>query len=120
LAVDDGRQRADARSEDRVRRLVQLVLRAGLALAFVLMATGFVLRLAEGRESAPAVRLFQIGRPSRADAIMAVGVLVLALTPAVRVLSLIVLWAHERDWRYVRVAIAVLVVLVAAALVGHG
>jgi hypothetical protein len=107
-------------SEDRVRRFVQRLLRSGLALSFGLMATGFVAKLAQGAHDAPAVRLFRLGHGPGADTIMAVGVLVLALTPALRVLSLIVLWTRERDWRYVRVAIVVLLVLVAAALVGHG
>jgi len=51
---------------------------------------------------------------------MALGILALALTPALRVVTLIGLWSRERDWHYVRVAAVVLVVLAVAAGLGHG
>ncbi len=112
---------ADAGAEAGVRRFVQLLLRTGLALSFILMTVGLAMKLVPGEHAAPAVRLFRLGRDSdAADTLMAVGILVLAATPAFRVLSLIVLWAHERDWHFVRVAIAVLAVLLLAVAVGHG
>jgi uncharacterized membrane protein len=122
LAVDaGGAAPVDAGTEEPVRRFVQRVLRGGLAVAVALMTAGVVVKLAAGGDAARAVRLFRLGRRASAgDTLMAAGILVLALTPAFRVLSLIVLWARERDWRYVGVAVVVLIALLTAVAVGHG
>lgn len=105
----------------RVQRIVQWLLRGGLIVAVVLMATGFGMKLASGSHESPGVKLFSLGSAdANADLVMAVGVLVLALTPAFRVLALVVLWARERDWRFVGVACAVVVTLSLAVIVGHG
>ena len=112
---------AAAQAEEPVRRFIQIVLRGGLAIAFVLMVTGILVKAAEGHSDAPSTPLFSLGSADDVgDIIMAVGILVLAITPAVRVFSLIVLWAREKDWHYTGVAVAVLVVLAAAAAIGHG
>ena len=104
-----------------MRRFIQLVLRGGLAISFTLMVVGLVVKAVEGSAAAPATPLFSLGAQGDAgDIIMAVGILVLATTPAIRVFSLIVLWARERDWHYTAVAVAVLAVLAAAAAIGHG
>jgi uncharacterized membrane protein len=47
-------------------------------------------------------------------------VTVLALTPAVRVLALVVLWWKERDWRFVAVALAVVMTLGCGFFLGKG
>lgn len=122
MAVEHGDATSvDATTEQAVRRLIQALLRSGLALAFVLMAVGLTVKLFEAGDAAPAVRLFALHQDAEAgDTLMALGILVLALTPAIRVLALIVLWSRERDWRYVAVAVAVLVVLLVAVAVGHG
>lgn len=100
---------------------MQRLLRAGLALSFVLFAAGMAVKLAGGASDAPAVKLFHLSSASDGgDLLMALGVLVLAATPAMRVVALIILWAQQRDRRYVGVAIAVLVVLIVAVVVGHG
>jgi uncharacterized membrane protein len=44
----------------------------------------------------------------------------LALTPVVRVLSLVVIYAIERDRKFTIVALVVVAVLAAAILSGHG
>lgn len=102
------------------QRFVQILLRAGLAGAVVLMAVGLALKLAAHDHVAGAVPLFALTSGSRADAIMALGVLLLAATPALRVLALVALWARERDWKFVGVALVVVVTLGAAIVVGHG
>lgn len=113
--------RVDAGTEEPVRRFIQLVLRGGLVISFTLMLAGLAVKAVEGSDQAPATPLFSLGTEGDAgDIIMAVGILVLAATPAIRVFSLIVLWAREKDWHYTAVAVAVLVVLVAAAALGHG
>ncbi len=103
-----------------IRRSIQLVLRGGLAIAFALMAIGLAVSFAAGERTAPAVRLFDLGHQTAGETIMALGVLVLAITPLLRVLTLIVLWAWERDLRFVAIAIVVLGVLVTSVVVGEG
>ena len=110
----------EPRREAWVRRSIQLVLRGGLAIAVALMAVGAAVSYASGERTAPAVRLFELRGQSAGETIMALGVLVLALTPLLRVLVLIALWGVQRDLRFVTVAAVVLVVLVGSALVGHG
>ena len=104
-----------------VRHVVQWLLRIGLAILFVLMTVGFVTKLATGDQHSASVRLFELGRSMRTgDRLMAVGILVLAATPALRVVSLVVLWAWERDWRFVTVALVVVMTLASAIVIGHG
>jgi uncharacterized membrane protein len=104
-----------------VRHVVQWLLRIGLAISFVLMTVGLVMKLATGDQHSASVRLFELGRSMRTgDRLMAMGILVLAATPALRVVSLVVLWAWERDWRFVTVALVVVLTLASAIAIGHG
>jgi len=52
--------------------------------------------------------------------VTALGIVVLALTPAFRVLALVGLWWRERDYRFVVVALAVVATLAASVLLGKG
>ena len=99
--------------------MAELVLRFGLAGALVLLLTGLVAQLVTGRHLAVDVRMFDLfGAPSIGEALMGLGVLILALTPVARILSLLVSWWGERDRTFAGVAVVVLVVLLAAMLVG--
>jgi uncharacterized membrane protein len=112
---------AEGTSEsDRLHRSVQTILRGGLGLSVLLMATGIVVRLAGGRHDAPAVKLFAIGGGDVGLTLIAVGILVLALTPLMRVLALLTLWARERDARFVAVALFVIATLTVSVLLGRG
>ncbi len=112
---------ADQDEIHRVQRIVQLLLRVGLGIAVALMLAGLVVKLVSGVHRAAAVRLFDLGATnSTADLLMALGVLVLAATPAFRVVALVVLWTRERDWRFVGVAVTVMLTLAVAIAVGHG
>ncbi len=103
------------------RRVVSVLLRTGLALASALIAAGLAVKLLRGDHQAVVVRLFDIGGTrALGDRLLASGVAVLALTPATRVLALVVLWAREGDRRFVVVALVVIAVLIAAAAIGHG
>ncbi len=105
----------------RVQRIVQTQLRIGLAAAVALMVAGLAVKLVSGVHRADAVRLFHLGAAdSFGDLLMALGVLVLAATPAFRVVALVVLWIRERDWRFVGVAVTVMVTLAVAIVIGHG
>ncbi len=102
------------------QQIVQWLLRGGLAVSVVLMAVGLVMNLAAGTDRSDGVEMFALGAATTAgDTVMAVGVLVLAATPALRVFALVVLWALERDWRFVGVAVSVVAALCVAVLVGN-
>ena len=104
----------------RVQRIVQRLLRVGLAVSVVLMLVGLVMKIASGSHQSTGVELFSLtDTDSSADLVMAIGVLVLAATPAFRVVALVILWSRERDWRFVGVAVAVVVTLSLAVLLGQ-
>ncbi|MGE3621198.1 MAG: DUF1634 domain-containing protein [Acidimicrobiia bacterium] len=103
------------------RRVVHRLLRGGLVVAVALMAGGLVLKLAGGDHHDGTVTPFGLAdAPSLGDALMGLGIVVLGLTPALRVVALAGLWARQRDWRFVGVAGAVAVTLATAALLGGG
>ncbi|MBN1948068.1 MAG: DUF1634 domain-containing protein [Bradymonadales bacterium] len=115
---------ADSRNQEKIRlarRTVQLVLRLGLALAVVLMMAGLAIRLASGDLTAQGVPLFRLfGNQRPGEDLMALGLLVLAAVPPLRVVSLLILWCRERDTRFVLVAITVVAVLLLAVAAGGG
>lgn len=105
----------------RVQRIVQRLLRVGLAISVLLMLIGLVMKIASGSRRSTGVRMFSLAATaSNPDLVMAIGVLVLAATPAFRVIALVVLWSRERDWRFVGVAATVVVTLSFAIILGHG
>ncbi len=114
MAADPVRSKAD-------QVLVQRVLRGGLVMAAVLMVGGLVADVAGNDLAAAPVRLGGLLRDGTVgDRLMAVGILVLSLTPFARVVTLIGLWTRERDRRFVAVGIAVLAVLATSLALGVG
>ncbi len=112
-----------ADESDRLHGQVQRVLRVGLGLSVTLMVLGLAVTLARGEHGeAQAVRLGDLlSRDIDPGlALTASGILVLALTPAFRVLALVGLWWRERDYRFVAVALAVMATLGASVLLGKG
>jgi uncharacterized membrane protein len=102
-------------------RFVQWVLRLGLALACVLIGIGFVIALVMGERMAAPVHLHELlSEGTTADRVIACGLLLLAMTPVIRVLSLVAIWTYERDRKFVIVALVVLVVLGVAIASGRG
>ncbi len=104
----------------RERKSVQFLLRAGLGLAVLLMTAGLAAELLRGQLSGEPFQLRELAASTAppGQRLMGLGILVLALTPAVRVLALLVLWSQERDWRFVAVALAVIATLGAAMALG--
>ena len=102
-------------------KFVQWVLRLGLAISCVLLAVGLAIALATGEHVAVPVRLHHLlSEGTTADRVISLGLLLLAMTPVVRVLSLVVIYTIERDRRFAVVALVVVAVLAAAILSGHG
>jgi uncharacterized membrane protein len=111
----------DQRADPRTNTLVKAVLRAGLGLSMILLVVGLVVQLARGEELALPVKMFKLFAPHPVgEQIMGVGVLVLTLTPALGVLSVVLSWARERDRTYVLVGFAVVCVLFTSVAVGFG
>jgi uncharacterized membrane protein len=106
----------------RDRDVVKALLRGGLGLSVGLMATGLVLRLASGATAAPGASLAQLfaGEVPWGDRLMGLGAVTLGLTPALRVLTLVALWTRERDWRFVAVAVLVVLTLGVSLALGVG
>ncbi len=106
-------------ADPRTNTAVKVVLRAGLSLSLSLLAVGLVVQLAGGHHRADRVRMFALfAAPTAGGKILAVGTLVLALTPAVGVLTVVGSWVRERDRVFVGVGAAVIAVLAAAVAVG--
>jgi uncharacterized membrane protein len=101
--------------------VIKWVLRLGLVASSLLMLGGLILRAADHETGSPAAPLFRLLRPGDVgSSTMAIGVLVLALTPIVRVAALVFIWVRERDWRFVAVAAFVMTMLVVSILAGRG
>lgn len=109
------------RADPRTNTVVKWVLRVGLVVALAVLLLGLVLQLGAGNHLAVEVKMFDLVAPRPiGERIMAVGVLLLTLTPACGVLSVLFSWARERDRLYVAVGCVVVAVLVGAVLVGVG
>jgi uncharacterized membrane protein len=99
-----------------IDRVVQTTLSVGVACAVALLVAGLILS-ALGRGGLPnatvglgaALRGLRRLRP---DAFYSLGILVLVLTPFLRVIGSVVAFAVERDWRYVAVTATVLAIMV--------
>jgi uncharacterized membrane protein len=101
------------------RRFIQALLRFTLAVSVVLMTTGAVVWGSAGRRVAPAVTPDQLLGPLDAGSrLMLAGIVLLAITPVVEVLALLVLWVRERAWRFAATAALVLALLTTALWVG--
>ena len=109
------------RADPRTNTLVQAVLRVGLGIALVLLLAGLVIQLANGQHEAFSVKMFDLWAPRPiGERVMAVGALILAITPVAGVLSVVGSWVAERDRRFVGVGLIVVAVLSAAVVVGLG
>ena len=102
----------------RTHRIIAATLRIGLGIAAMLSVLAMVLGqsslLAAGKPS-----LAFAGQSGVALAAATLSLIVLAVTPALRVVLLATLWARQRDWRFVLVALTVAGVLVISALLGR-
>jgi uncharacterized membrane protein len=113
--ASEARDRRAEEESDHLHRYVGYTLRAGLVLSTVLLAGGLAARLVSGISDAPAALPWTF-EGDLGMVLSSLGVTVLAMTPALRVLALVVLWAKERDWRFVAVALAVVATLSAGVL----
>lgn len=89
----------------------------------ILMLAGLAVNISTGHiESAP-VAMFELLSESLTlgNRLLGMGVLILALTPAIRVVTLTILWTRERDWKFVGISIVVIIsLIISVVLGGHG
>ena len=108
-------------ADPRANTIVKFVLRIGLSTSLVLLIVGLVIQLSGGHHQAIQVKMFDIfGAHSIGEEIMGLGILVLTLTPACGVLSLVFSWIRERDTIFIAVGVIVVAVLTTAVVVGFG
>jgi uncharacterized membrane protein len=115
-APSGGPRRAD------VDRVVHHTLVAGVAVGLALLVVGLVLTVA-GRGDLTVLSLkapaaVRAAARLRAPGFYSLGLLALILTPFIRVAGSIVAFVAARDWRFVAVTVAVLVVMVVSIAVG--
>ncbi len=105
-----------------IERPIALVLMVGTILSVVLLLIGIAL-LVLGASHGAVRLLFPLeairsAASLHADGWLSLGILVLILTPVLRVIMAIGSFAWIRDWRYVVVSTVVLAAMAAALLLG--
>jgi hypothetical protein len=101
--------------------IVSVVFRVGLIIGGSLLTGGVLIGLFRGDTAAPALRLTDLaGNLAVHSRLEIAGIATFAVTPAAGVLALIVAWVRERDWVSAIVAVAVLAILTAGMVIGHG
>jgi uncharacterized membrane protein len=105
-----------------IDRVVHHTLVVGVVVGMALLAVGLVLTLAGhgalGRVSLRAPAALRDAAHLRAAGFYSLGLLVLILTPFIRVLGSIVAFAMARDWRFVAITSTVLAIMIVSIVVG--
>jgi uncharacterized membrane protein len=105
-----------------IDKVVHHTLVVGVVVGMLLLAAGLVLTLAgRGELGAMTLRAPAALRSAlhlRAAGFYSLGLLVLILTPFVRVVGSVIAFAAARDWRFVAITSAVLVIMIASIVVG--
>ena len=119
---DSPASEADAQEARTVRQAAGRVLLAGLALSMALVLLGLVLLGAAGAFASTLPTLPAFPPPTTAVGVgtllLFAGVLVLVLTPVLRVATSVVLFARARDGWFTFITLVVLALLVATAASG--
>jgi uncharacterized membrane protein len=96
----------------RRRLFIQYLLRLSLGVSVILMLTGMIVWIASGDRESPSTTPAQLLEGLDAGhRLMLAGILLLAITPVLRVVALLGLWVRERAWRFAATAALVLVLL---------
>lgn len=103
-------------SERRLDRYVSMVLRAGMLLSVAVMAIGLLLYvLSPGpADSIPLDRLPEELMNGSSVAVISLGILLLILTPLARVVAAALVFAADREFRFVLASLAVLAAITLA------
>lgn len=106
-----------------INLMVHRVLAVGLAISATLMIAGVAAGLAQD-QNLPKVVLsvgaaLRRGAQLQADGLLSLGLFALILTPFLRVTGSVVVFAKERDWRYVGITVLVLAIMIASLWLGQ-
>lgn len=106
----------------RLERLIGTVLRYGMAVSLTVLVIGLVLfALSPSGHEEVDLSLEEILRGSiegNPIAVIDLGIVLLIATPLTRVVTAMMVFAVDRDWRFALVALAVLALLTLAVAVG--
>ena len=110
---------------ERLGWAVHVSLLTGLVISGFLLILGATLRLAsqEVRPEKPPTGVRAIASQAihgNATAILTLGILILMLTPILRVIVLSVGWLLEKEWRFAAIALCVLALLATSMVLGTG
>ena len=112
------------RDRHQLEHWVHWTLLSGLAASAVLLVAGLCAMLVQGYESvSPHESLGKLIRDAvqvRGPALTTLGLLVLMITPILRVIVLLAGWTMRRDWRFAAVALVVLTLLILSLSLGVG
>ncbi len=114
-------------SEDRAQTAIAAVLRYGSLISTLVMALGLVLILLRGVSAYPVLespapvgvvvaRAFRLDAPAIAE----LGLILLLLTPILRIAVAAASFALERDYRYMLIALGVLTVVALSIIYAMG
>lgn len=109
---------------ERIEKSIGIVMRVGVSIAAIIMIFGFIVLLVTDRSNFEGMSVVSIASIydgiCQLDpyAIMLLGIFVLILTPVLRVVSSIILFAKEKDKMYVVITSFVLIVLICSFCVG--
>ena len=114
---------AEAEERRDLNDVVHSVLIVGLAISTVLLVLGVALSLIEHRpmpdSTIPVGEAARRALGLRPSGFLAIGLLVLILTPVLRVIGSLFVFLYVRDWRYVCVTALVLAIMLMSLLSGH-
>lgn len=103
------------------RKAIQFLLQGGLVLSILLMLSGVFLNIYQGHNTILNMGMSDLFSDSTsfANRLLLWGIFFLALTPVFRVIALVLLWIKEKDWKFVAVAVFVLITLSISIFSSH-
>jgi uncharacterized membrane protein len=121
--VSPEQQKREAEQHE-LESAIQKILVVGLVISSALMLTGLALDLLLQREAptnVPSImEIFQRVVALQPSGFLALGLLVLIATPILRVVTSIIAFLYERDWRYALITFLVFLIVVSSILFGSG
>lgn len=109
----------------KIEKRISIAMRIGVAVSAAIMLLGFILLLINYKDNfsgltEPSIINIFIGLLSfNPYSIMLLGILLLILTPVLRVITCVVLFAKQKDKLYTAITILVLLILVISFTVGY-
>ena len=107
-------------ARDRMNRAIHAILLAGVLVSMSLIAIGLVLAALDPDAGQAWIGLGDLGKALRGKqpvALVELGLLVLIATPLLRILTALVLFTSERDYKFVLISLVVLGMVCLAVLI---